>query len=129
MHARHNNQAITGIAVWLIVMLAFATLLVLLKFQHEWIVNIISRKTLIAFVIVGFFLQYFFFWGGSHLAKAKGCSNGMLFVGIFYPAQLIIFAILLFAMPDNYSSRTRKHKSSHDESPIARIVRYRRNAF
>lgn len=45
---------------------------------------------------------------------------------------MIILALLLFALPDKYSrspSPVRKKKHRCNESPIARIVRYRRNAL
>jgi uncharacterized membrane protein len=130
MDHRHKNRASIGVVVWLAVMLAFVALLILLKNEHEWVVNIVNQNTLIASVVLGFFIQYFFFfWGGNHLAKAKGYSSGMLCFGIFWPAQMVILAILLFALPDKCSSPMRKQKHHHDESPIARIVRCRRNAF
>ena len=128
MDARHKNQAFTGVAVWVAVILIFAGLLILLKFDHAWMVQ--HRKAMMALTVSGFVLQYvFFFWGGSHLAKGKGHSNGMLLFGVFYPAQMIILGILLFALPDKFSGGGRKKSRRDDESPIARIVRCRRNAL
>jgi hypothetical protein len=94
-----------------------------------------------ALLVVTFLLVQYavFFWSCSHLAKAKGYSNAVILPGILGPlVQLIIYAIVLFALRDKFPdkfSRTQKpapavRKSRHrHESSIARIVRYRRNAL
>ena len=132
MDSRHKNKAITGAAVWFgSIPLVFIVGAICKKFMNERPVLVI----LTGFIFLSFlFVQYFsaFFWGGSHLAKAKGYSNGMLVFGIFWPAQLIIFPLLLFALPDKCtcpSNQVSRKKHSHDESLIAHIVRYRRNAL
>jgi hypothetical protein len=92
-------------------------------------------KDMFGFIFVSFLIvQYFlFFWGGSHLAKAKGYSCAILGWGILcWLSQPILLAVLLFALPDKCpdpSDRRRKKKPRRDESKIARIVRYRRSAL
>ncbi|MGB8371034.1 MAG: hypothetical protein ACLPYZ_06535 [Limisphaerales bacterium] len=132
MDSRHKNKAITGAAVWFgSIPLVFIVGAICKKFSHE---SAASSGKITGFIFLSFlFVQYLaFFWGGSHLAKAKGYSNGMLVFGIFWPAQLIIFPLLLFALPDKCtcpSNQVSRKKHSHDESLIAHIVRYRRNAL
>jgi hypothetical protein len=75
-----------------------------------------------------------YFWAGIYLARAKGYSYAMIFLGICPPAQLFILPLLFFGLPDkrpqpadSRSGRVRRH--SENQSPIARIVRCRRNAL
>jgi hypothetical protein len=85
--------------------------------------------------VVSFLVAFYvtFFWGGSQLTRAKGYSNGILVPGVFGPpAQLVILAVLLFALPDRFQepSQSRHRRRDHrHESLIERTVRYRRNAF
>jgi hypothetical protein len=86
------------------------------------------------FVLATIVACYFtFFWGGSHLAKAKGYSNGILVLGILGPVvQIIILMLLLFGMEDRCPDASQRRPTKHhhrDESPIGRVVRLRRNAF
>jgi hypothetical protein len=132
MDSRHKNKAIAGVAVWAAAIpLVFIIGAICKKFIHE---SAASSGKANGFLFLSFlFVQYLaFFWGGNHLAKAKGYSNGMLVFGIFWPAQVIIVPLLLFALPDKCpraSNQTRRKTSGHDESQIARIVRFRRNAL
>ncbi len=130
MITRHKYKAITGVVIWTLVLVVFVVLLVLFKTQHERMAGLISRKALNTIVLSGFAIQYLvFFWGASHLVKAKGYSNAMVLFGIFWPAQMVVLAILLFALPDKCSQPMPRKKHARDESPIARIIRYRRNAY
>ena len=109
MDRRFKTKAITGVSIWV----ASIPLLVLvfvvggpLIYEHWPDVRIPSELVLIAFLVV----QYVsFFWGGKYLAKAKGYSTGILGFGILWPAQLIVLAILLFALPDK-NPRRRHHQ-------------------
>jgi len=103
MDSRHKTQAICGIVIW------FASIPVALiagAIGHKLIpASTIPPDTISGALFLSVLaVQYIaFFWGGSHLARAKGYSNGLLVLGIFWPAQLIIFPLLLFALPDKCS--------------------------
>jgi hypothetical protein len=132
MDSRHKNKAITGTAVWFAAIPLVLTAHVLCK---KFIPDTVTKPdhTFGLIFLLFMLVQYLaFFWGGNHLAKAKGYSNALLMFGIFWPAQLVTLTLLLFALPDkcpHSSSQTRKKKHSHDESQIGRIVRFRRNAL
>ncbi len=134
MDIRHKKKAISGVALWFAAIPLFLAL--------GWLVSLVmGPKTPLdppgnsgAFVGLAFFVfQYaVFFWGGSHLAKAKGYSNALVIFGLFWPAQPVIFAVLFFGLPDKYSrpgGSSGKSNRDRNESPIARAVRYRRNAL
>jgi hypothetical protein len=133
MDSRHKNKAITGMALWVAAIpLMFAGVGLCAKIDGK---NGNVPKDMFGYIFLSFLLMQYlaFFWGGSHLAKAKGYSNAILGWGKFcWLSQPILLAVLLFALPDkcpSSSDRMRKKKQSHDESQIARIVRYRRNAL
>jgi len=129
MMTRHKTQAITGVTVWFAAIpLMFILGAIVVKInpsvkEHDPILGLLF--------LIFLAVQYVaFFWGGTHLATAKGYSTGMLAFGIFWPAQMVVLLILLFALPDKYASPSRsKSKSQRHESHIARVVRYRRNAL
>ena len=130
MDSRYKTKAIIGIVAWIVAPFAVMVMVALLLFVFG-----VSGANAVKPLIISFFLAQYvaFFWGCSHLAKAKGYSNAIILFGILCPVvQLIILALLLFALPDKYSrspSPVRKKKHHCNESPIARIVRYRRNAL
>ena len=133
MDCRHKNKAITGVALWVAAIpLMFAGVKICVKIDEK---SGNVHKDMLGFVFLSFLLMQYlaFFWGGSHLAKAKGYSNAILGWGIFcWLSQPILLAVLLFALPDkcpSSSDRMRKKKHRQDESQIASIVRYRRNAL
>jgi hypothetical protein len=133
MDSRHKNKAITGLALWVAAIpLMFAGVRICAKIDGK---NGNVPKDIFGYIFILFLLMQYcaFFWGGSHLAKAKGYSNAILVWGIFcWLSQPILLAVLLFALPDKNpttSGRMQKKKPGHDESQIARIVRYRRNAL
>lgn len=133
MDSRHKTKAITGAVIWFAsIPVAFITPVGLEMISHQS--NAIAPDHVLPVIFISLLLtQYLmFFWGGNHLAKAKGYSNALLIPGIFWPAQPVILVLLLFALPDKCSrssNQARKKKHHHDESPIGRVVRYRRNAF
>ncbi len=133
MDARHKNKAIIGVAIWFaaipLVVLAWSV-----ANKHFSPADKDTLKMARGIILAAFFaVQYFcYFWGGSHLARAKGHSNGLIILGIFWPAQIVVLSLLLFALPDNcsrHSGQKTKRKNVEDESQISRIVRYRRNAL
>jgi hypothetical protein len=133
MDSRHKKKAIIGVVLWLAAIpLMFATIGICAKIGEK---NGNVPKDIFGFIFVSFLIvQYLaFFWGGSHLVKAKGYSSAILGWGIFcWLSQPILLAVLLFALPDkcpNPSDRMRKKKPGRSESQIGRIVRYRRNAL
>ena len=108
MKRRHKNKIIFGLVIWI----ALLPVIIAAAFRCAKIMNQPGRESACtayaALVIVLMLVHYaVFFWGGSHLAKAKGHSNGLLIVGIIWPVQLIILAILLFAMPDKYARHSK----------------------
>jgi hypothetical protein len=132
MDNQHKKQAVIGVGLWFLALpLCFfcAAIAGFLLRSFEW-----GQDKFVAIFFLSFLaLQYFaFFWGGSHLAKAKGYSNGMLWVGIIWPFQIIILAVLLFGLADRFadpSLRGGKSRRHGDESLVARVVRFRRNAL
>ena len=132
MDSRHKNKAITGTVVWFAAIpLVLAAHVLCKKFISDTANK--PDETFSLFFLLLVLVQYLaFFWGGNHLAKAKGYSNALLLFGIFWPAQFAILIVLLFALQDkcrHSSSQMRKRRHSHDESHLGRIVRYRRNAL
>jgi hypothetical protein len=133
MDSRHKKKAILGVGLWVAAIpLMFAAVGICAKIAGK---NGDVPKDIFGFLFLLFLIaQYLaFFWGGSHLARAKGYSTAILGWGIFcWLSQPILLAVLLFALPDKCpspSDRVRKKKPGHNESNIARIVRYRRNAL
>lgn len=133
MDSRHKKKAIIGVALWVAsIPLMFAATGICAKIVGK---NGNVPKDVFGLIFLSFLITQYvaFFWGGSHLAKAKGYSNAILGWGIFcWVSQPILLAVLLFALPDKCpgsSGRTRKIKRGCNESQIARIVRYRRNAL
>jgi len=113
MDSLHRNKAILGVSVWIALFSAFVALLFCWKFGQAWISGL-NRGALIALFCTGTIVQYpFFFWGGHHLAKAKGHPNALIFLGVLGPpVQLILMAVLL-VLPDklrNHSVRKANEK-------------------
>ncbi len=133
MDRRYKKKALWGVAAWFLspLLALIPGLFFVAIFQGGDKNGEMAGATFILVTIVVFYFT--FFWGGSNLAKAKGYSNGILVLGIFGPlAQIVILLLLLFGMKDRCPapSRRRPARQHHrDESPIARIVRLRRNAF
>lgn len=130
MDIRHKRKALIGLALWVgAVPVAILAGFVGIAASHSATNQSAGGVCFLVFILV----QYAaFFWGGSHLARAKGYSNGLIIVGIFWPAQILILGLLLFGLPDKCPSRTRseRHRKHREpESQIGRVVRYRRNAF
>lgn len=133
MITRHKKKAIIGLGLWLaaaplsflIVGIGYGIVkqLVDLPGHGPWLGGL--------WVLLFLAMLYFgYFWGGAHLAKGKGYNTGMLLPGIFLFPQLIIVALLLFALPDKCARHSGGSRTSdRNESPIARNVRYRRNAL
>lgn len=133
MDKRYKKKALWGVAVWFLspVLALVPTLIVALIFHGGHNSSEMAGATFLLAVVVA---SYFtFFWGGSNLAKAKGYSNGILVPGILGPlVQIIILLLLLFGMEDRCPDPSRRRLAKHhhrDESPVARIIRLRRNAF
>jgi len=121
------------VAAW-----ALSPLAVFVLFFFVWLIFDPGRKNtdLIGVItVISFFVAFYltFFWGGSQLAKAKGYSNAILVPGILGPpVQLVILAVLLFALPDKRPDQAQpkhRHRSHRSESLIERTVRYRRNSI
>jgi len=128
----HKNKAWLGLALWF----APVPLLVLFFVLGKYFILEFDKLAdeLFPYLFLGSIgLQYFaFFWGGSHLAKAKGYSPTMLYPGIIWPLQILMLGLLWLALPDKTPKKmaapsSRRHRRSG--SPIERNVRYRRNAF
>ncbi len=131
MDSRHKKKALIGLAAWFVA--PFVAMIAVGLFMY-YLIGAAADRAATLLAVTFLLVQYaVFFWSCSHLAKAKGYSNAVIIPGILGPpVQLIIYAILLFALPDKFSrsSKPAGRKSRHrDESSIARIVRYRRNAL
>jgi hypothetical protein len=133
MDRRYKKRAWLGVAAW-----ALSPLVVLVLLFFCWLIFHPERKSgasMAGIIAVSFLVPFYvtFFWGGSQLTRAKGYSNGILVPGILGPpAQLVILAVLLFALPDRFQdpSQTRhRRQDERHESLIERTVRFRRNAF
>jgi hypothetical protein len=133
MDRHYKKKALWGVAAWFLspVLALVPSLIILMLSHREHKVSDVFGVTFALAVVVAFY--FFFFWGGSNLAKAKGYSNGILVLGVLGPfVQIIILMILLFGITDRCPDPSRQRPTRHhhrDESPIARVVRLRRNAF
>ena len=134
MDRRHKKKALAGFIIWIssIVCLILEIIILnhLAKKSGSDSVDHLWGPSLLLFLVI----QYgSFFWGVNHYAKAKGYSNAMGIFGVIWPVQLVIFPMLVFALPDKFpenNGRSEPRRVRHkDESLIARIVRYRRNAL
>jgi hypothetical protein len=133
--ARHKKKAYIGVAIWVAAIpLAFAIGLIARAIFHRAGSSNPDSFGGVVFITLVIAQYIAFFWGASHLAKAKGYTSAMVLLGICWPGQFIVLALLLFALPDKLAirrSRRTGHEQRHGESEslIARVVRYRRNAF
>jgi len=132
MKPGHRTRALVGVTGW------YATLLVLISFLFVTRLrmgepDLVSVKTRLLFLgACLLILCYFFFWGGYHLLKAKGYSTSLLYLGALGPCIQAATILVLLVMPDGHPEprhRSSKGSAHSHESPIARVVRYRRNAF
>jgi apolipoprotein N-acyltransferase len=101
MDRRYKKRARIGVAAWVLSPLAVLLLVFLfwLIFEPERVNGALMGGIMVVTFLVAFYFT--FFWGGSQLAKAKGYSNAILVPGILGPpVQLVILALLLFALPD-----------------------------
>ena len=132
MNLRHRNKAILGLALWFCAFIGCIGLFVF-KGSKSWETDFLSGKTTVAMFWGTVVAQYvFFFWGGGHLARAKGYPNTILFFG-FAPCLHPLLVTMLLVLPDKEiqsMQRSGKSRSRHShESEIARVVRFRRNAL
>jgi hypothetical protein len=120
MDIRHRNKAIVGLVIWTAALLVgIVTLMASRNFVHAPGTNFLSHPMLIS-LSAALVVQYgAFFWGGSQLAQAKGYSSGMVVIGILWPAQILIWGLLLFALPDKCAHRkTRSSRASGRHASI-----------
>lgn len=132
MDGRYKKKALWGVVAWFLspVLALVPSLIVVSIFHGGHNSGEIAGTIFLLAAAAAFYFT--FFWGGSNLAKAKGYSNGILVLGIFGPlAQIIILLLLLFGMEDRCPDPSRRRPAKHhrDESPVARVIRLRRNAF
>lgn len=131
MDSRQRKKALIGLAAWFVAPILAA------MFVAFCLIAIIGPAggtpggaSLVVYLLVQGLV---FFWNCSDLAKAKGYSTTISVLGVLGPlAQVIIYAILWFGLPDKLSRSSmqpRRKSRHHGESPIARNVRYRRNAL
>jgi len=131
MDSRQKKKALIGVAAWFVAPILAMMVVALCLIA---IIGPAGGTAAGASLAVYFLVQYVvFFWNCSHLAKAKGYSTAITIPGVLGPiVQLIVYAILWFGLPDKFSRSSmqpRRKSRHHGESPIARIVRYRRNAL
>jgi len=132
MDRRHKKKAFIGLGIWLGAIIAVTAFGLTCRFLYP---TSQRADALMGFVMITFFVVEYvaYFWGGSHLCKAKGYPTAILLWGVlcWFP-QVIVLSVLLFAMPDRRrdpsQSGQRKHRGP-EESYISRVVRYRRNAL
>ena len=132
MITRHRNQAFLGLAVWIGVLVGLVSLGMFAPHKEGEAAQFNSRL-LTAVLVVGFVMAMLsFLWGGYHLAKGKGYSSALAAFGLFPCVQPVVLTVL-FVLPDKNaasSNRMKSRQTSHSsESPISRVVRYRRNAL
>ena len=132
MNLRHRNKAIFGLSLWFCAFVACIALFVF-KGSKSWETDFLSGKITVAIFWGTVVAQYvFFFWGGRHLARAKGYPNTIVFFG-FVPCLHPLLVTMLLVLPDKeiqsmHRSGSASRRHSH-ESEIARVVRFRRNAL
>ncbi|HEX9046285.1 MAG TPA: hypothetical protein VF988_04605 [Verrucomicrobiae bacterium] len=131
MDSRYRRKAVTGLTIWAIaVVLAITT--VVLSFSHHFPAG--PRRDILLILWAFFTVIHYvaFFWGATKLARAKGHSNGLVGLGIFPPAQLIILPLILFGLPDKCAHRAGvapKHHHSHHHRQARSRHRLRRRAL
>jgi hypothetical protein len=133
MDLRHKRKAIWGLFIWLSIVPA-AFLLLFLFYGLFSTEKAVLNDIAITIVIAAFIgLNVSFLWGAGHLARAKGYSYTILLWGIFcLISHPIVWLILWLILPDKNSDSyrsSRRQKLRRDESPIARVIRFRRNAL
>jgi hypothetical protein len=114
MDSRHKNKAVIGLIIWSIATIGSSALFLYARLHHHTHENPghTAKVLLWAFFMAIQCVAYF--WGATHLARAKGYSNAIIILGIFPPAQLVVYALLLFAMPDRCSHQSGfRPKSRH----------------
>lgn len=135
MDAHHRRRGLIGLAIWVgAIPLGFIIAFLFYLATHSSSGSAGDASAMVMFIVIMVTDYVSFFWGASHLAKAKGYSNGMILLGICWLGQLIIWVLLLFALPDKLAHRRsgssdQQRRRGEPESLIARVVRYRRNAF
>jgi hypothetical protein len=131
MNRRYKKRAWIGVVAWVLSPLAVFLPAVVLSAIFERGNSSLMGGIMGLSILAAFYFT--FFWGGSQLAKAKGYSNAILLPGILGPpVQLVILALLLFALTDKCpepSQPKSRRQNRQSESLIERTVRYRRNAF
>jgi hypothetical protein len=132
MNLHHRNKAVLGVSVWFAVFIAFM-ILFLANWPRTFDTGMLRGDAPVGLIWSTVLAQYLlFFWGGYHLARAKGYTVGVLAPGVF-PCFQILTIVVLLVMPDknaNSSGHSRSKQSHHShESKIARVVRFRRNAL
>jgi len=115
-------------------LLVYAAVLIATKVKGREGEPVFRGATLGAVAVLALVVQYVsFFWGCHHLAKGKGQSSGMILVGALGPLIQFILLLVIHSLPDHHEphllpgSSPRAKRSR--ESSVARIVRFRRNAF
>ena len=133
MDPRQKRKAIQGLVIWLAIVPVTFILLFLFYGLFSSDKAVLNNVAFIVIFAAFIGLNVSFFWSAAHLAKAKGYSYTILLWGIFcLISHPIIWLVLWLVLPDKNSDSyrsSRRQKLRRDESPIARVVRFRRNAW
>jgi hypothetical protein len=127
MISRHKKKAFIGVAVWFA---AFLLMIATSVVKHE-VHRAGPGGYWVTLNLLFLAVQYVaFFWGGQHLAKAKGQTTGLLVFGVFLPAQIVLLGILFFALPDRFARQPapaktpRRHESQLPALSVAGGMRW-----
>ncbi|TAK94480.1 MAG: hypothetical protein EPO07_16655 [Verrucomicrobia bacterium] len=133
MNPRHRKQAIIGATLWYAVLLAFIALAIWKRGQ-DGDDSGKPHASLAPFIWTGIIFQSAcFFWGGYQLARAKGYSKDLAYLGLLGPCVQLLVLTLLLVLPDKQANLVmRSYRAGGGrvhESATGRTIRYRRNAL
>lgn len=110
MKPKHRNKALIGVTVWFALFAVSLATLLHGKSEPNWVYSIKSPTRIVAFVVEFVLLLVVYFWGCHHLAKARGYSTSVVFLGVLGPlVQLLVLTILL-VLPDKAPEHTLRHR-------------------
>ena len=125
----HRNKAIVGVGLWLIIFMGFFGLLIATRNDKA---ESTTDSTLGTLWLIGLAIQILVApWASYHLAKGKGYAGGLALLGLIPCVQAILLTVLA-VLPDHHARKKATagpRSRRYSDSPISRIVRYRRNAL
>lgn len=135
MIPHYRRKGVIGLLLWTatLAFYVFAGLIAASRDEDGYVISETNARFIGVVIFIGLFFQTsVFLWGGSNLAKAKGIPHQFVFLGLMPCLQPLLLTVLLLLEDRNKlpsSNERPQRRSRSGESKIARVVRYRRNAF